>query len=92
MDPRDDTKLEELILRELYTHPGHEAILVPTLFSPPIMLSVIFRLACQLKKKGYINPPDRRMGGWHLRLTQGGVAFCQTSEGVTATHGQRPRI
>jgi hypothetical protein len=78
MDARNnDAKLEELILRALQEHPGHEAVLVPAMFNPPIMLSNIFRLACQLKHKGYTTPPDRRMGGWHLRLLAPGIAHCQ---------------
>jgi len=77
MDPRADLKMEELILRELYRHPGHEAILLPSLFNPPIMLSNIFRIACGLKKKGYTSAPDRRMGGWHMRLQPMGIAYCE---------------
>ncbi len=86
MDPRADLKIEELILRELYRHPGHEAILLPSLFNPPIMLSNIFRIACGLKKKGYTTAPDRRMGGWHMRLQPPGIAYCEGK-----AHGSRRR-
>jgi hypothetical protein len=73
----DDSKLEEMIMHELHAQPGREAILVPAMFKPPIMLSNIFRIACQLKKKGYTTGPDRRMGGWHLRLLGPGMEFCE---------------
>jgi hypothetical protein len=76
----DDSKLEELIMRELHAQPKREAILVPSMFQPPIMLSNIFRIACQLKGKGYTTGPDRRMGGWHLRLLGPGIAFCETKK------------
>lgn len=77
MDAKADEKMEELILRKLHEYPGHEAVLVPSLFAPPIMLSNIFRIGCQLKRKGFTTQPDRRMGGWHMKLTPPGVAFCQ---------------
>jgi len=81
MDAKQDKKWEDLILRKLYELPGREAILLPTMFNPPIMLSNIQRLAGELKKKGYTTGPDRRMGGWHLKLLEPGVAACQ---GTTA--------
>lgn len=77
MNAKKDKNCEELILRFLYDQPGREAVLVPTMFRPPIMLSNIQRLGGELKKKGYTTGPDRRMGGWHLRLLEPGVAFCQ---------------
>lgn len=77
MDAKDDKKLEELILHQLYSQPGYQAVLVPSMFSPPIMLSNIFRIACALKSKGYTTPPDRRQGGWHLKLLDPGIAVCQ---------------
>jgi len=77
MDIKVEDKLEVLILRKLYEYPGHETVLVPSLFMPPIMLSNIFRVGCQLKRKGLTTNPDRRMGGWHLRLLAPGIAFCQ---------------
>ena len=92
MDTRDDAKLEDLIVRELYTKPGYEAILLPSLFTPPIMLSNIFRIACQLKKKGLTSPPDRRMGGWHLKLKEAGVSYCQDSPGAGAGRTHQPRL
>ena len=81
MDIGADGKLEELILRELYSHPGREATLVPAMFDPPIMLTNIFRISCGLKRKGYTTGPDRRMGGWHLRLLGPGIAFCEGNAG-----------
>ena len=77
MDPKDDKRLEDLIVRELFAHQGHEAILQPSMFEPPIMLSNIFRLACQLKKKGFTTGPDRRMGGWHMKLLEPGIEYCK---------------
>jgi hypothetical protein len=47
------------------------------MFQPPIMLSNIFRIGLQLKGKGMTTGPDRRMGGWHLRLLGPGLEFCQ---------------
>jgi len=79
MDQTVDGKLETAILRKLYEHPGHEAILVPQMFVPPLMLSNIFRLSGQLKKKGMTTGPDRRMGGWHLKLLEPGIAYCQNN-------------
>jgi hypothetical protein len=76
MDARDDSKLEQAILQQLYEQPAREAVLVPSMFNPPIMLSNIFRIACQLKKKGFTTAPDRRMGGWHLKLLEAGIAAC----------------
>ncbi len=73
----DDGKMEELILRKLHEHAGHEAVLVPSMFMPPIMLSNIFRLGCVLKKRGYTTSPTRRLGGWHMRLLGPGLAFCE---------------
>jgi len=81
MDAKNtDSKLEELIIRALYENTGHEAILVPQRFNPPIMLSNIFRLGCQLKRKGFTTAPDRRMGGWHMRLLAPGIDYCQAGQ------------
>lgn len=81
MDAKNsDSKLEELILRALYENPGREAILVPQRFNPPIMLSNIFRLGCLMKQKGFTTAPDRRMGGWHMRLLAPGVDYCQSGQ------------
>ncbi len=77
MDDKKEKEREELVLRLLYTQPGREAILLPTMFHPPIMLSNIQRIGFDLKKKGFTTGPDRRMGGWHLKLLEPGVAFCQ---------------
>lgn len=77
MNAKKDKECEELILRYLYAQPAREAILVPTMFSPPILLTNIQRLGGELKKKGYTTGPDRRMGGWHMRLLEPGVAYCQ---------------
>lgn len=76
MDKADE-KMEELILRKLYEFPQREAILVPSFFAPPIMLSNIFRLGCKLKQKGFTTQPDRRMGGWHMRLLEPGISYCE---------------
>lgn len=77
MDAGPDAKMQESILRKLHENPGHEAVLVPSMFVPPIMLSNIFRLGCVLKKMGYTTAPTRRLGGWHLRLLGPGIAFCE---------------
>ena len=74
----DDTKMQDLILRALYENSNREAILVPTMFTPPIMLSNIFRIGLYLKSKGYTSAPTRRLGGWHFRLLEPGIAYCQT--------------
>ncbi len=75
----DDFKMQDAILRTLYNLPGREAILVPSMFTPPIMLSNIFRLGGVLKSKGYTTGPTRRLGGWHLRLLDAGVAYCEAN-------------
>jgi hypothetical protein len=77
METKDDSKLEELILRELNSHASKEAILIPAMFKPPIMLSNIFRIALKLKAKGFTSAPDRRLGGWHLKLLGPGVDHLQ---------------
>jgi hypothetical protein len=77
MDTRDDSKLEELILRELSSQTSKEAILIPAMFKPPIMLSNIFRIALKLKAKGFTSAPDRRLGGWHLKLLGPGIDHLQ---------------
>ncbi len=79
MDDKKEKKWEDLILRALNERAGREAILVPSMFTPPIMLSNIHRIGCQLKNKGYTTAPDRRMGGWHMRLLEPGVTYCQGS-------------
>jgi hypothetical protein len=81
MDAKNtDSKMEELIIRALYENSGHEAILVPQRFTPPIMLSNIFRLGFVLKKKGFTTAPDRRMGGWHMRLLEPGIDYCKSGQ------------
>lgn len=75
----DDAKAMDTILRTLFISPNYEAILIPSLFNPPIMLTNIFRLGGVLKSKGYTTAPNRRMGGWHLRLLDPGVASCQAA-------------
>jgi hypothetical protein len=75
----NDEKMQDNIVRVLYGSPGREAILVPSMFNPPIMLSNIFRLGGVLKNKGFVTKaPDRRMGGWHLKLSDTGIAYCET--------------
>ena len=80
MQTSPDDRMQDLILRELYTSPNREAILVPQMFTPPIMLSHIFRLGLKLKGMGYTTGPDRRMGGWHLKLLPPGIEYCQTNK------------
>jgi hypothetical protein len=77
-----DDRWEALILRQLYSNPGYQAILVPSMFNPPIMLSNIMRIGQMLKGKGFTTGPDRRMGGWHLKLLPAGVEFCQGVQGT----------
>ncbi len=77
MDAIRDGKMEEFILRKLHEYTGHEAVLVQSIFMPPIMLSNIFGFGCILKKRGYTSAPTRRLGGWHLRLLGPGAAFCE---------------
>ena len=84
MDEKKDRKWEALILRQLYEHPSREAILLPTMFIPPIMLSNIQRIGLELKKKGYTTAPDRRMGGWHMKLLEPGITACQATTGQLA--------
>ncbi|MDB6065473.1 MAG: hypothetical protein JWR26_1681 [Pedosphaera sp.] len=85
MDAKQDRKFEDLMLHALMERPGHEAVLVPSMFNPPIMLSHIFRIGCAMKGKGYTTAPDRREGGWHFRLLEPGIAHCQSS----AAHASR---
>ncbi|MDB6021356.1 MAG: hypothetical protein JWQ04_1213 [Pedosphaera sp.] len=75
----DDLKMQDMILRHLFTNPGREAILVPSMFTPPIMLSNIFRIGGVLKGRGYTTAPVRRMGGWHIRLLDPGMAYCEAN-------------
>jgi hypothetical protein len=75
----DDLKLQDLIIRTLHSSPGHEAILVPSLFNPPILLTNIFRLGGLLKSKGYTTAPNRRLGGWHMKLLGPGIAYCEAN-------------
>jgi hypothetical protein len=77
MTDKRDKEWEKLILRRLFEHPGREAILIPSMFTPPILLTNILRLGTELSKKGYTTPPDRRMGGWHMKLLEPGTAACQ---------------
>ena len=78
MDAKNDKKMEDLILQRLYDQPGHEAILLPSMFNPPIMLSNIFRIGCELKKRGCTTAPNRRLGGWHMRLLEPGLQLVQS--------------
>ena len=64
MTDKREQQWQQMILR-LFEHPGREAILIPSMFTPPILLTNILRLGTELSKKGYTSPPDRRMGGWH---------------------------
>jgi hypothetical protein len=90
MDDKRERTWEAVILRRLYDHPGHEAILIPTMFVPPILLSNIQRIGGELHKKGFTTSPDRRMGGWHMKLLDPGIAACQS--GAAVTTGHRPTI
>jgi hypothetical protein len=86
MTDKREMEWERLILRRLFEHPGREAILIPSMFTPPILLTNILRLGTELSKKGYTTPPDRRMGGWHMKLLEPGVTACQ------GTPGQGPPV
>jgi hypothetical protein len=81
----NDEKMQDLILRALFDSPGHEAVLLPSLFNPPIMLSNIFRVGNLLKSKGYVSAPNRRLGGWHYRLLEPGKAYCQAGPAPAKT-------
>ena len=81
MTDKREQQWEQLILRRLFEHPGREAILIPSMFTPPILLTNILRLGTELSKKGYTTPPDRRMGGWHMKLLEPGVTACQGPAG-----------
>ncbi len=76
-----DEMMQDLILRQLYEMPNHEGIVVPSLFEPPILLSNIFRIGGVMKGKGLVTAPNRRMGGWHMRLLDPGKAYCETAPG-----------
>lgn len=90
MDDKRERTWQAVILRRLYDHPGHEAILIPTMFVPPILLSNIQRIGGELHKKGFTTSPDRRMGGWHMKLLDAGIAACQS--GASPTAHQRPAM
>jgi hypothetical protein len=90
MEDKREKNWEKLILRRLYDLPGHEAILIPTMFTPPILLSNIQRMGIELSKKGFTSPPDRRMGGWHMKLLDAGISACQG--GTAGTTGVGPMI
>jgi hypothetical protein len=81
MTDKREQQWQQLILRRLFEHPGREAILIPSMFTPPILLTNILRLGTELSKKGYTTPPDRRMGGWHMKLLEPGVTACQGPAG-----------
>jgi hypothetical protein len=81
----DDAKMQDAILRTLHTSQGREAVLVPSMFNPPIMLSNIFRIGGMLKAKGYTTAPTRRLGGWHMRLLDPGVAYCEADPHTKST-------
>ena len=80
--------MQSEIIRALHQSPGREAILVPSMFNPPIMLSNIFRLGGVMQKRGYTTAPNRRLGGWHLKLLDAGVA--QAEALVTGTAAPPP--
>jgi hypothetical protein len=82
MNAKKEKEWEDLILRHLYSQSSREAILLPTMFSPPILLSNIQRIGGELKKKGFTTGPDRRLGGWHMRLLAPGLAYCQATSSV----------
>ncbi len=71
--------MQELMLRRLYEMPNHEGILLPSLFEPPIMLSNIFRIGVVLKSKGFTTAPNRRLGGWHMKLLDSGRQYCESN-------------
>ena len=71
--------MQDLIIRTLHSSPGREAILVPSMFNPPILLTNIFRIGGILKSKGYTTVPNRRMGGWHMKLLEPGVSYCEAA-------------
>jgi len=85
----DDFKMQDLILRHLHSSPNREAVIVPSTFNPPIMLSHIFRIGGILKGKGFVTWPNRRLGGWHMKLLDPGVAYC---ESAPAQPQQRPNL
>jgi hypothetical protein len=81
----DDLKMQDLMLRALYSQAGREAILLPSMFNPPILLSNIFRLGGVLKKKGYVTVPMRRLGGWHMKLLEPGISYCEAQKTTITT-------
>ena len=84
MNDKRDKVWERMILRRLYELPGREAVLIPSMFSPPILLTNILRIGSDLSKRGFTTAPDRRLGGWHMKLLEPGATACQ------ATPGQGP--
>lgn len=84
MNEKRDKEWEKLILRRLFEQPGREAILIPGMFLPPIMLSNIMRIGTELSKRGLTTTPDRRLGGWHMKLLEPGIALCQGTPGQTS--------
>jgi hypothetical protein len=81
MDDKRDKQWEKLILRRLYEQTGREAILIPSMFMPPILLTNILRIGTELSKRGLTTAPDRRLGGWHMKLLEPGIALCQGTPG-----------
>lgn len=79
MNDKREKDWERLILRQLYELPGREAILIPGMFMPPIMLSNIQRIGIELSKKGFTTAPDRRLGGWHMKLLEPGITALQAA-------------
>jgi hypothetical protein len=77
MNEKREKDWERLILRQLYEQPGREAVLIPGMFIPPIMLSNIQRIGNDLSKRGFTTAPNRRMGGWHMKLLEPGINACQ---------------
>ncbi len=86
MNDKREQEWERLILHRLYDQPGREAVLIPSMFLPPIMLTNILRIGTELSKKGLTTAPDRRLGGWHMKLLEPGITLCQ------GTPAQRPMM
>ena len=77
MDTRTNAKLEDLIMRNLYSSPRHQAVLRSDIFDPPISSGDIWRIGCALAHKGYTTVPGREEVGWRLRLLGPGVDYVE---------------
>jgi hypothetical protein len=53
------------------------------MFNPPIMLSQILRMGGILKKKNYTTAPTKRVNGWHMKLLEAGISYCETQQPVS---------